>query len=136
MKTGSKQLFSLLIFIVQITTSFSATLSTNKSSLTTTTTDVTSTTQISTDTTASFDKPAEKPQNLQNGTEEVQSGTVPVLPKSRLQRAVHSIHLVWLNLDHVRYPLVFTLVVIFAALSKIGKIFCYIVTNNEMRPLL
>lgn len=42
-------------------------------------------------------------------------------PMLRLQHRVYSIHLVSLNYDHVRYPLVFTLVVIFAGLSKVGE---------------
>ena len=46
------------------------------------------------------------------------------ITRNRLHRMHHvgeGIHLLSLNFEHVKYPLVFTLVVIFAGLSKIGK---------------
>ena len=46
------------------------------------------------------------------------------ITRNRLHRIHHvgeGIHLLSLNFEHVKYPLVFTLVVIFAGLSKIGK---------------
>ena len=129
MKTKCTSMFAVLVFFAKVTLSFSATLSTIKQSPFTTT-QLTSATGLSTETMSSSEKSRINittsefvdPTKEHNQTGKIQSVTEdPDLPQFRLKRMMHSIHLVWLNVDHVRYPLMFTLVVIFAALSKIGK---------------
>ena len=127
------QLLAALILVCKATLTFSATLSTDKQQLIKTTgihvatsTDFKPVTAPGVEkgyqnvTTVGYDDSSTK--KLQNHTGEIQPVTMdPDLPQFRIQRMVHSIHLVWLNVEHVKYPMVFTLVVLFAALSKIGK---------------
>ena len=122
MKLQNQQLNMFLILSLQVFASWAATVPLTKDTgLTTTgaglTTGAYSTTTIVNHNTTSVVVEVDK--RHRNETDD--KAEELSRPVSRLERAVYSIHLVALNYEHVKYPLVFTLVVIFAGLSKIGK---------------
>lgn len=114
MKLQNQQLNKFLILSIQVFASWAATVPLTKDTGLTTTSVFATTPLINDNTTSAVGERVKQPGNETDVKSEELSR-----PVSRLERAVYSIHLVALNYEHVKYPLVFTLVVIFAGLSKI-----------------
>ena len=138
MAPGTLGVVVVVVILSLVTLSYEATVPVSKDSILTSTAKIFTTTERQTSRSSITTKSGSTETLLVKGAQnetEVKADERAEIPLKRLHNIVHGIHLVALNFEHVKYPLVFTLVVIFAGLSKICKyhlidLLCFILANS------